>query len=233
MSWPQSWFKTDFGDPTQRFIYVNGAPFDGHSDSARPLVRVLRSPTTSIHGIASAFVGAAIALCLPGSVAVVALLSFLFGSPSYNILVQRDYLKKQWEDHPSLRNVFIDKAGRVQNDPNAFARVDGYYRYEIAYRRGEMLWLATAGAAIITITGIAAGAPLWIAAAVSLAGAAVGATPSALRLGWALHARDRLHRADKPWTVTTDPPPLRRKAPSPARRQLALAAVGARVRQSL
>jgi hypothetical protein len=232
MSWPISWFKADYGDLTQRFVYADGAPFDGHMDSPRAFMRALKSPTTLYHAIACAFVGAAVALCAPGALGAVAFAAFCFEVPAYNVMTQRHILREHWKEHPSLRNVLIDKTGRAQNDPKAFARVDNYYQEEIARTKSFLLGCTPIAIAAFTGTAVAVGAPLLMAfGAATFMVAGLAMPPFALRLAWTVHARKQLHRTDKPWTVTTDPPPVRRKAPSLARRrQLALAAIPARAR---
>jgi hypothetical protein len=230
-----SWFTSDPSDPTQQLIYVDGAPFDGHPDAVRPIIRTLKSPTFAIHAIGHAFLGAAVAACLPASISVGVLAVFCFSLPAYNVLAQRDLANERRQHYPSLRNVLIDKTGRAQTNPNALASVENYYRNEIAEMDRTFKGVTILGAVALTGFGLLVGAPLlgaplWMAAAIGVPAAAVCATPYALRLGWALYAQRQLHRAERPWTVTADPPPLRRRATRTASRQLAVASAPARAR---
>jgi hypothetical protein len=202
MSLLKTWLTPNFGNPKERFIYVDGAPYDGGPDAVRRVVRAFKTPSVQIAVTATAIIGAAAAVVTKRpDIAVGATFCMTAGCISNN----RDCAKRRARDFPELRHVVIDKAGRTFTDPNALLHVERYYGDTI-----ETASLTVAAIPIFTALCVGFGAPLLVCSSIS----ALLATPFLSRLAFAIYARSQLDRQN--WTATATPPPSRKAATAPA-----------------
>jgi hypothetical protein len=229
MSFLKSWFKADYGDPAQRFIYVDGSPYDGEPDAARPIRRALRSPTFKIAAVASIFIGVMAALCVNPAGRRQLLVIMSAASLVSHVCFERRFLIDQDKESPALKKVVIDKAGRVQTNPNIFLNIEHHYRSEIVFRGFCLAAIPTWFGGMVYFFGGPRTHSAAEAYALLIGSAASAAVPYACRLGWAVYARYQIGRQERPWTVTDKPPPLRKEETQAAGREFSAALVPARV----
>jgi hypothetical protein len=223
MSLLRGWFKPDFANPGERFTDLDGAPYDGKPEGERPIRRALRTPTFKATVIAGLFLGAGAALCVSQSAKQDVLFVLSVAIPGGSIVLLKADARDRRREYPPLRNVVIDKAGRALSDPDVLFAADDHYRRDIESTPRFLPvipLLVTAGlTAFNHMMGLPALANAGVAAAV-----AVGlAVPFAARAVWAAYARRQLQ--DRRWTVTANPPPLKKEAKEPARPGVRLALV--------
>ena len=230
MFWRKSWLKPDYGDPQQRYIFVDGAPYDGGPDGANPIRRAFQTPTLKGTAIAGLFMATVTALCASPNARGPLLLWISAAFPYAHVLLHRAGSKIRRQEYPSLKNVVIDKTGRALPDPHALSFVDDYYRRQIRGSAGFVVLMPPLMVGIGTVANLAIGASQWKVAGVEALVTAFCVIPHVSQLGWALYARHQLNRPDRPWTVTTDPPPLRKVVNAPEHPGLSSALVPAHVR---
>jgi hypothetical protein len=211
----KAWTRPDYSDPRQRFIRVDGSPYDGAPDGApdeaRTILRAFRTPMFKATAIAGLFVAATTALFVPPKDRQWVLLALCAAFPYFQTLAHREWSKERQQIRSDLKNIVIDKTGRALPNPKAFAAVQSYYHAQVVVGGRELVAASAMTACLFPpLFAAIAGEP-----ALGLPFAALGVAPYASRHGWALYARHQLHHSDKPWTVTDNPPPLRKTATEP------------------
>jgi hypothetical protein len=233
MSLRKSWLKPDYSDPRQRYIYIDGAPYDGGPDAADPFRRSFRTPTLKATTIAGLFIAAVTALFANPNSRQQMLLAVTAAFPYVYTRVYKQASETRRTEYPSLKNVVIDKTGRAPTGPGALLEVDDYYRREIVGSARVLAVVPTLVVGMWTGLNLAVGASPGHGAEGEVMLTAVGVVPHASQLGWALYARHQIHRSNKPWTVTADPPPLKKEVTEPAQPGHLSALVPVRIRASL
>lgn len=215
MSLLRGWLKPDFTKAEERFIDPDGAPFDGNPQGERSIRRAVQTPAFKATAIASVFLAAAAALSVAQGNRQGALLT-LFASISVSaVMLKRDYARIRRREYPALRNsVVIDKAGGIPNDPEVLFALDDDYRrtVESAPRFLPLIPVIVCGG--LTGFNYFHGLPTLQHAGLGAVVAVMLSVPFAARTVWSAYARHQL--AERLWTVTANPPPLRKEAEEPA-----------------
>jgi hypothetical protein len=224
----------DYSDARQRFIDVDGASFNGGTDATADIRRSFRTPASKAATLVGVLFAAAATLlarrygfdkpCGP---------LFLMLSAAYPYIHTELYRKQRpirEKEFLTLKRALIDKSGRATPSPGATLEVDEYYRCEITSSARFIAVVPTMVAAAGCIVHVMLNVPPGLMAGITSLLTSLGLVPHAARLAWALYARHQLHRQERPWTVTTDPPRVESRVSRPAGDRLALASVAVRGR---
>ncbi len=164
--------------------------------------------------IAGALVGATGALGLTQQLKQFALVVCSVVIPYAYVCSHREISRLRLEDYPSLKTVVIDKSGRALSDPAILADVDEQYGVDMKAMGVFAAPYPFVTAACWTGLNLAAGLPAQHKPVGEALLAALLTAPCAARAVWAVYARNQLREGR--WTVTANPPPLRKEAPAPA-----------------
>jgi hypothetical protein len=212
MKLPTSLFCRDYQDPSQRFVYVDGAPYDGGPDAVYPLRRAFKAPAVKMSAIAGIFCAAALALALPANQERQSALAIPPVMTIAAALIYRGASNDRRKASPGLKTVVIDKSGLNFPDGAATSEVDRWL-----YIEGRNSLIRAVGESALAIT-IAANLPATVqldAVLMPLIYVASAQLPliRGSRAAWSFYARHQIERGR--WTVTKSPPPLRKEARSP------------------
>jgi hypothetical protein len=193
MNFPTRLFCRDYNDPTQRFIYVDGAPYDGGTNGKHMLRRAMKTPSVLAATITAAFSAAAATLTLPTPDALQfrATAEGLLPITAMSHFVYTFSARFQF---PHLDDVVIDKTGQATAPISSIREVQRYLRSEIFEKS-----LAMAVSSMVAVTANAVMGDANSAAVVL----GLGVSISLPKLGWALHAWRQLER--ERWSVTLSP----------------------------
>ncbi len=227
MSLLKGWLRPDYTKPEERFIDLDGVPYDGKPDGAHPIRCALGTPVFKATLIAGLFMGAGAALGADQGVKQDILMVLGVCFPCASVVLPMADAKDRRREYPSLRNVVIDKTGRAFSDAQALFAADDYYRrdVEVAPRFLPIIPFVLSG--LWTGFNHLSGYPALQNAGLAAAVAIMLTVPFAARAGWAAYARRQLET--KRWTVTANPPALKTEAREPARADLTSALLPARI----
>jgi hypothetical protein len=228
MSLLRGWLKPNYGKPEERFIDLDGAPYDGKPDGERRIRRALRTPTFKAAVIAGLFLGAGAALCVSQSAEREVLFVLSVAIPCGSVVVPRTDADDRRREYPSLRNVVIDKTGRTLSDAEALFAADDHYRRDVEATRRFLPVIPLLITGGLTAFNHMMGFPTFANAVVGATVAVGLAVPFAARALWAAYARRQLQESQ--WTLTANPPPLKTEVKEPTQTHLGLALLPARVR---
>jgi hypothetical protein len=237
MSLLHGWLRPDYRNPKERFIYLSGAPYDGEPKDAHSIRRLLRTPAFKASTITGLFVAAAVAFGAPPDVKQQIFVALSAAFPFLHALTRGlsdrlSELSNRAHGRPteSSMRVVIDKTGRAFSDPDAVSFVEGYYQGKTW---GGLVGPAAffLGNGVVTAFYLASGGhpPSHVTLAETYEAMTVFVglfvAPSLSDTGWALYAQHQLYRGDKRWSVTTNPPQLKKEAPEPERPRVSSALV--------
>lgn len=230
MSLLKGWFKPDFGNPAERFTDLDGAPYDGEPDGAHPIRRALRTPIFKATLFAGLLVGPSAAFCSGQSVRQDVFMALSVCVPCGALAVPIGDAKDRRREYPSLTNIVIDKAGRAFSDAQAFFAADDHFRRDVEVTPRILPVIPFVLSALWTGYNHLMGYPALQNAVLEAAVAVMLIVPFAARGAWAWYARRQLRA--KRWTVTANPPRLKREATEPKQRGLIPALIPARARSA-
>jgi hypothetical protein len=225
MSLLHGWFQPNYSKPEERFTDLDGAPYDGRPAGERPIRRALRTPTFKAAVIAGALLGATGALGLTQQLKQIVLAACSVAIPYGYVVTNREISRLRLESYPSLKTVVIDKSGRALSDPTILSTVDEQYVRDIKAMGIMTIPVPFVVAAGWTGFNLVMGLPALNEPVGEAIAAALFVVPSVVRVARAAYARHQLR--ERQWTVTANPPPLRKEAPEPAGLSLARVSVRA------
>jgi hypothetical protein len=217
MSLLRGWLKPDYTKPKERFIDLDGAPYDCKPDDAHPIRRAVQAPVFKTSVIAGILLGTTAALGVNQSAKQRELLIGSFSVAVTSLFKQSNEAKRRRNEYPSLgeTNVVIDKTGRASGDPEVLLDVDDNYQsvIERTPKYTGVIILAACGIAAWGFHG--AGTSAALGAGIGIGWGVLASVPFTAQAAWAAYARRQLQ--NRRWTVTTSPPSLEKEAEETAR----------------
>jgi hypothetical protein len=228
MSLLRGWLQPNLANAEERFIDFDGAPYDGKPGGADPIRRALRTPVLKVTAIAALFLGAAAALCVSQSARQMTLLVFSVAVPCGIVGIIKADAKNRRSEYSALKNVVIDKTGRTLSGRDELNAADDYYRRDV--ESAPRFFLMTPP----LLTGIwlgfsrAIGFPALQHIGIEVTTLAVVCIPFAAKTVWAAYARRQLR--ERRWSLSSNPPALKKKPAEPQQRGVIQGLVPVRVR---
>ena len=216
----RGWLKPDYTKPKERFIDLDGAPYDGKPDDAHPIRRAVQTPAFKASVIAGILLGTTGALGVNQSVKQRELLIGSFSVAFVSLFRQSSEAKRRRDEYPLLAetNVVLDKTGRASGDPEVLLDVDDNYQSVIERTPKYTAGIVLATCGIIACAFHAGGRSAALGAAIGIGWGALASAPFTTQAAWAAYAQRQLE--NRRWTVTTSPPTLEKEVEETARLEL-------------
>lgn len=209
MSLLRGWLKPDHSKLEERFIDLEGAPYDGKPGGENLTWRVIRTPSFKANAIIGLFLGAGLGLCASQPFKQIALFVIGLGAPYASACLQREAAKERIVEYPSLANVVIDRSGRSVSEPTVMLQADDYLRRELMLARYAPFVPAVVSA-LWTFANVKSGAPAFRDVGLEAAISLYVTVPLLSHAAWVGYAQYQL--GQRRWTLTAKPPAFHKEA---------------------